>query len=250
VHALSQRRTPGNASSGTVNSFDFSLGDWSMQGGDGKDRLRFQVGDQRWDLSLRAIVPPVMQGGTGLLDFERTGSSYYYTRPRMHISGTLTNDQGPRQVSGSAWFDHQWGDFEVFELGWDWFALSLEDGRDIMLYRLFDPRDGSSVLTSGTLAENGNTVVLGAEDFGIQATGRWVSPRTGKGYPMGWQIDLPDHGIDLSVSPVMPDSEFDARITTYQVYWEGPVRIGGSHTGIGYVELSGYGAGEVIGADQ
>jgi predicted secreted hydrolase len=165
----------------------------------------------------------------------------------MDVSGTLTTDEGPRQVSGSAWFDHQWGDFEVFELGWDWFALSLEDGRDIMLYRLFDPRDGSAVLTSGTLAENGSTVVLTGADFGINATGHWVSPRTNNRYPMGWQIDIPEHDIDLSVSPVMPDSEFDGRVTTYQVYWEGAVRIGGSQAGVGYVEMSGYGADE--GAD-
>ena len=243
-HAVSQRRTPGNPSSGSIDGFDFKLADWTMRGGDGKDRLRFQAGDQRWDLTLREAAPPVMQGGTGLLSFERTGSSYYYSRPRMEVSGTLTSDQGQRRVSGSAWFDHQWGDFEVFDLGWDWFALSLEDGRDIMLYRLFDPRDGSSVLTSGTLAEDGATVVLGAEDFRIDVLDHWLSPQTGRRYPMGWRIDIPKFELDLSVSPVLPNSEFDGRETTYQVYWEGPVDVAGSKVGVGYVEMSGYGTPE------
>ena len=246
AHATDQRRTPGNPSSGSENSFDFKLADWVMRGADGQDELRFQVGDQRWDLRLSAVAPPVMQGGTGLLSFERTGSSYYYSRPRMDISGTLTSNQGQRRVSGSAWFDHQWGDFEVFELGWDWFALSLEDGRDIMLYRLFDPRDGSSVLTSGTLAENGTTVLLGAQDFSIGVLDHWRSPQTGRRYPMEWRIGIPEFELDLSVSPVTPDSEFDGRETTYQVYWEGPVRIAGSEAGIGYVEMSGYGTEDAV----
>ena len=44
-----------------------------------------------------------MQGGTGLLSFDRTGSSYYYSRPLMDIRGTLTNDPEPLPVNVWSW---------------------------------------------------------------------------------------------------------------------------------------------------
>lgn len=241
VHRGSQRRTPGNPSSGTVDRFDFALAGWSLSGGGGEDRLRFDIDGRRFDLRLHEAAPPVIQGGTGLLDFKGTGASYYYSRPRMQVSGTVTEPGQRRQVTGLAWFDHQWGDFEVFELGWDWFALQLDDGRDIMLYRLFDPRDGHPVLTSGTLAEGGETIVLADGDFRIEVLDHWLSPATARRYPIAWRVLLPKQGVDLSVTPLMQDNEFDARETTYMVYWEGPVRLGGAQSGVGYVELSGYG---------
>jgi predicted secreted hydrolase len=39
---------------------------------------------------------------------------------------------------------------------------------------------------------------------------------------------------------VIRASEFDARTTTLNVYWEGAVKLSGSHHGVGFMELSGY----------
>jgi len=39
---------------------------------------------------------------------------------------------------------------------------------------------------------------------------------------------------------VIRASEFDARTTTLNVYWEGAVKLSGSHRGVGFMELSGY----------
>ena len=47
-------------------------------------------------------------------------------------------------------------------------------------------------------------------------------------------------GLDLEIHPRIPDSELDARASTGTVYWEGPVEVGGSATGEGYAELTGY----------
>lgn len=57
---------------------------------------------------------------------------------------------------------------------------------------------------------------------------------------MGWRLQLPQENLDLRVEPVVKASEFDARTTTFNVYWEGPVKITGTRTGVGFVELSGY----------
>ena len=57
-----------------------------------------------------------------------------------------------RQCTGTAWFDHQWGDFiAVGGGGWDWFAVNLADGSDLMAYLIRAP-DGSTAVSYATLA--------------------------------------------------------------------------------------------------
>lgn len=46
--------------------------------------------------------------------------------------------------------------------------------------------------------------------------------------------------MTLKVDPVFRASQFDARTTTLNVYWEGAVKVSGSHAGVGFMELSGY----------
>jgi len=237
-HYTSQKRTSGNPSKGAKDGFDFQLGDWHMIGGGGSDRLRVATPEFSFNLEAIETVPPVMQGGSGILDFALTGSSYYYTRPRMALSGAIKLGQ-VHDVTGVAWFDHQWGNFEVNRLGWDWFAIQLDNGTDIMLYQLFD-RGHLPVLQSGTLARDGRTTVLGRDDFEVAVTDHWTSDKTGIRYPMGWTVRLPQHAVALDILPLVRHAEFDGRTTSYKVYWEGPVQITGSHTGRGFVEMSGY----------
>ena len=158
-HYTDQKRTTGITSKSRENSFEFDLGDWHMDGRYGDDRLRVVTPEFSFNLRLKQSAPPVFQGGTGLLDFDLAGQSYYYTRPRMEIEGALKVTNDVQNVKGVAWFDHQWGDFRVNQLGWDWFAIQLEDGSDIMIYQLFDT-SGLPVLRSGTYAKDGMTQVL------------------------------------------------------------------------------------------
>jgi predicted secreted hydrolase len=157
----------------------------------------------------------------------------------MEIEGAIKAGDDIQKVQGLAWFDHQWGDFRVKQLGWDWFALQLDDGSDLMIYQLFDT-SGLPVLRSGTYAKGGVTQVLGDADFRVTVHGHWVSGTTGIRYPADWTIDVPQQGISLRIAPVSADSEFDGRVTSYTVYWEGSVKVAGTHSGRGFVELSGY----------
>lgn len=238
-HYTDQKRTAGRPSKAIGNGFDFSLGAWQMSGKEGDDRLQVVTPEFSFNLRLRQSAPPVFQGGTGLLDFELGGQSYYYSRPRMQIEGAIKVNNEVQNVEGLAWFDHQWGDFQVSQLGWDWFAVHLDDGSDIMIYQLFDT-GGLPVLRSGTYTKGGVTRVLAETDFKATVTEHWVSGSTGIRYPMAWTVEIPGQGIKLQIIPVNPDSEFDGRVTSYFVYWEGEVRISGTHSGLGFVELHGY----------
>ena len=48
-----------------------------------------------------------------------------------------------RRWQGSAWLDREWGSggLGADEAGWDWFALQLSDGSELMFYSL-RRRDG------------------------------------------------------------------------------------------------------------
>ena len=164
----------------------------------------------------------------------------------MTAAGTLTLDGTALPVTGSAWFDHQWGDFiSVGGGGWDWFAVNLADGTDLTLSLVRDA-DGSYPLIYGTVvAADGSVRHLDRDAFTVQVTGHWTSPATGATYPAGWRISIPDEDLEIVLTPTVAGQELDTRATTGVVYWEGSQRVeatraGASLGGEAYVELTGY----------
>ena len=232
-----QARTGGNPSGDVKRGFDFRMGDWLMRGADGVDRIQGKTNEFSFNLDLNSQGAPVFQGGTGLLDFMAAGTSYYYSRPRMAVEGYAGLRGKEQAVTGTAWFDHQWGDFRTTLLGWEWFALQLDDGADIMLYQLYSS-EGKRLLVSGTYSKNGVSSVLGSDDVVSSPLSYWQSPLSAVKYPVKWSIEIPEHKINVTLAPVQNNSEFDARQTTYNLYWEGAVKITGSHKGRGFLEIS------------
>ncbi|MFQ5873199.1 MAG: lipocalin family protein [Dehalococcoidia bacterium] len=220
--------------------FSFTIDGWTMAGFDGRDHLSASIGDYAFDLSLNSKKPPVLHGGTGLIGFGPAGNSYYYSRTRLAISGILSVKGQEAPATGFAWFDRQWGNFTVVALGWDWFSLRFDDGSELMLYQLKD-EDQRTIQYYGTyIARTGQQETLADSDVTVKSTGTWTSPASGAEYPMGWTLKVPSRSIDIALTPVIKEAEFDATSTTGNYYWEGEVKIGGSHTGQGYVELVGY----------
>lgn len=229
---------------------------WTMAGGGGHDRLAVTLsaaeasaagspGGMGLGLALDATGPPTLHDGDGWVDFGEAGGSYYYSRTRMTATGTIVVAGRTHEVRGTAWFDHQWGDFiAVGGGGWDWFAMSLDDGTDVTL-SLVRAQDGTYPLVYGTIASNGTSRHLDASAFTVEATSHWTSPRTGATYPSGWRISIPGEGLSLEVTPTVLDQELDTRATTGVVYWEGSQLVRGTRDGRavggrGYVELTGY----------
>ena len=220
---------------------------WTMDGLGGPTQLvaTLESGDGI-DLELLSTRPPVLHDGAGWIDFGPAGASYYYSRTRMTASGTVIVDGGALPVQGIAWFDHQWGDYiSVGGGGWDWFAINLDDGTDIML-SLVRAADGTFPIVYGTLVEaDGRVRRLERDAFSVRPTGSWTSPRTGATYPAGWLIELPADRILIELVPTVADQELDTRATTGVIYWEGSqivraTRDGAPLGGEAYVELTGY----------
>lgn len=214
-------------------------------------RLRAAQPGGAIDLRLSAVRPAVLHGRPGEAGLSRKGSrpgdaSYYYSISRFETRGTVTVGGETFPVRGLSWLDREWSTsaLSAGQAGWDWFALQLSDGRDLMLYRLRLAEGGTDPASSGTLmTPDGAGFHLAAGDFEIAATGTWRAP-DGVVYPSGWRVRVPSAGIDLTLEPVRRDQELDLPATGLR-YWEGAVdargeSAGRSVTGRGYVELTGY----------
>jgi predicted secreted hydrolase len=230
---------------------------WTMAGSDGDDRLSATLspeeaalagsrGSLGLDLHLRSTKRAALQDRDGWIDFGLAGGSYYYSRTAMTATGTLTVDGEDQAVEGTAWFDHQWGDFiSVGGGGWDWFAVNLDDGTDLTLSLVRDA-DGSHPFTYGTVVGmDGSVRHLDRDDFTVSTDGRWTSPTTGADYPAGWTIEIPADRLVIELTPTVAAQELDTRTTTGVVYWEGSQVVRATRDGMrlrgeAYVELTGY----------
>jgi predicted secreted hydrolase len=225
--------------------------DWTMTAQDVDAKimqLKASDGSFALDLTTSEIKPIVLQGDQGLSQKspEVGNASYYYSETRLPTKGTITINGTAYEVTGNSWLDREWSTSVLSKdaVGWDWFALQLDNNRELMLY-VIRKKDGSVESTShGTLVEaDGTKVNLSLADFKIEAAGQWKSPHTNAVYPSGWKVTVnaPNGPIVLNITPLMQDQE----LNTVTAYWEGASKIsakdgGTSVNGYGYVELTGY----------
>lgn len=163
----------------------------------------------------------------------------------MPAQGVIRVGAESLEVSGAAWMDREWSTSSLAHgvVGWDWFALQLDDGRELMFY-LLRRRDGEiDPHSAGTLVEaDGATRALLPRDVRVEILGYWRSPRDAVRYPARWRLSVPSASLTLEVEPRLADQE----LVVGTRYWEGAVGVSGSGvaghplTGQGYVELVGY----------
>ncbi len=231
-----------------TDDLDLHLEDWTLaRASDG--RVQLDAGDAAADIHLALKLDPtrplVLHGDRG---HSQKGpapgnASMYTSWTRLAARGSLAIGGRKLDVHGQAWFDHEFGTSQLpaGTIGWDWFSVQLDDGRDLMLYRLRDERGEPSEFSSGTLVDKeGRAIPLARSDFVIDALTSWRSPRTHASYPASWRVRVPAQDIDLQLVPLVPDCELDTTRSTGVIYWEGPIRVEGSATGRGYAELTGY----------
>jgi predicted secreted hydrolase len=226
------------------------LEDWSAESGatDGLPvRLRAAEGDVAIDLVLASDKPVVLQGDHGLSRKgpEPGNASYYYSLSRMSARGTVRAGGESLAVSGLAWMDREWSTSALGPdlVGWDWLALQLDDGREVIVYRL-RRRDGTADAHSAgaLIGADGATRPLGLGDATLDTLDHWTSPRSRVRYPGRWRLAVPGAALSLEITPWLADQE----LIVGTRYWEGAVRVDGTAAGRpiagrGYVELVGYG---------
>jgi predicted secreted hydrolase len=224
--------------------------DWSVAGDAGATGIDLELaaanGASSLRLRLASAKPAIAQGNRGLdaKGPEPGNASYYYSFTRVEAAGELVLDGKTAAVNGSAWIDREWGTSALSAgvVGWDWFALQLADGRDLMYYRLRDATGRATEFSGGVLVDAvGEASRLEQADVRLTATDSWQSARTGVTYPIAWRMEVPGENLVLEVEPYLDDQEIDLAVR----YWEGAMRVRGTSgaaaiSGHGYLELAGY----------
>jgi predicted secreted hydrolase len=239
----------GDIPAGTsTQGIDLQVGNWSIQGLNGQDHLVASMPNYAINLNLNGLKPPTLHNGNGVITYGPGGYSYYYSRTRMAIGGTLSDHNQQIHVTGIAWMDHQWGNFlPLGGGGWDWYSIQLNNNSEIMLYFI---RDASGKVLStyvGYTDPDSHDRVIPAKDLQSTVLSHWTSPTTGITYPSGWHIQINNASlqVDLTIQPLLKNQELVTYNTTGNAYWEGAVSIQGQSnhqpvSGEGYVELTGY----------
>ena len=219
--------------------------------GDGfRFRMRDDVRAMAFDLTVRPEKPLVLQGPNGYSrKADREGAaSLYYSFTRLAASGTVTLDGRRFEVQGSCWMDKEFSSNTITgdQVGWDWFSLQLDDGRDLMLFVL-RRRDGTVDFASGSVIDSdGSARELPPGTWAVAIGRTWASSASGAVYPARWTIDVPSEDLRLDVVPRFADQENVSDVNGGLAYWEGAVELrdgDGRSVGRGYVELTGYGEG-------
>lgn len=236
------------ASVAETQGFRVWLEDWSIDGEGATEpaiTLRAAEEDVAIELTLVSAKPLVLQGDRGFSQksAETGNASYYYSITRMPTSGTVSIGPQSFAVQGNSWMDREWSTSALSEEqeGWDWFALQLSDGSELMYYQL-RLEDGGLSRFSGGIVVLGDcsTISISANDVSILVLDVWESSR-GVSYPAKWQLQVPSQSIDLEIEPLVDDQELDVSVR----YWEGAVKVSGKSRGLpvggnGYVEMTGY----------
>lgn len=238
-HFATERFARGGIGQAGVEAAPFHawIDEWALKGDDFEAmELTAQGPDFGYDMALQAQGPLVFQGDQGYSVKSAEGqASYYYSQPYFDISGTLRLPGGDVAVTGTAWLDREWSSQPLSDTqsGWDWFSLSFEDGNKLMGFQLRQT-DGGSYSASTWIANDGATTPY--PDGAFVAEHLDKTQVAGRDVPTRWRVTLPARGVDVVVGALNPQAWMGLTIP----YWEGPVRITGSHKGVGYLEMTGY----------
>lgn len=193
------------------------------------------------NLNLNNTGPYVLQGENGYSIKSADGlyASHYYSAPFIKVEGTLgftiNNNNVNTPVKGNAWFDQEWTSqlLNSNTLGWDWLSLHLDNGDKVMAFRM--RIDGQENYVTGSyIHSNGKVQNLKPSDLTLIPSKQSVVGN--KQLPLQWTLKIPSKSVHIDIRSTKEDQWNPALIS----YYEGSVEISGSHTGVGFLELTGY----------
>jgi len=228
-------------------------GNWQVLWTDlssGRQQLQAMCDQFKLTLALTPEKPAVVNGKDGVSRKgpEPAETSQYFSFTRIEARGDLYKGGTHAALSGLAWMDHEFfsGPARTDLAGWDWFAIQLENGEELMLYRLRLKSGGISPYSSGTFVDSsGAAHFLDASEFTLSTGEQWHSSASRASYPVAWTISVPSLDLRLSEWTDLKNQELFDRNRLTPTYWEGAVSYAGAIqgkplTGVGYLEMTGY----------
>ena len=197
--------------------------------------------EARATFTLTQTGPLVQHGADGFSVKSTSGhASHYYSAPFIHIEGELTQTLDAVatetiKLKGQAWFDQEWTSqlLDSSTQGWDWLSLHLDDGSKIMAFRM-RLKNQDDYVTGSYITSAGKQTTLQPRDLTLQPV--VIKKVDNRQLPLSWKLVIPSKKIDLTISTLKDRQWNDAAIP----YYEGMVKLEGSHGGVGFLELTGY----------
>lgn len=220
----------------TAQPFEAWIDHWQLKAVDADNwELAVDGEDFRYHLKMEPRLPIILNGEQGFsAKSAGGGGSMYFSYPYLAIEGEVDVGGKTFKVSGQGWFDREWSSqyLKPDQQGWDWLALHLQDGRHLMAFRV---RGADDFYSATLVAADGSARTLDAGEFTLKPI-QYRDSRYGE-VPVVWQLTVPAAAIDLQIRS-WPGDYWNSGVMRY---WEGPVTVGGSHVGQGYLEMTGYG---------
>lgn len=201
-------------------------GQWTLSAGPGDNRVELNLMPEKEPLRVDGEAVP-FRG---------------YAFSRLRAEGTVETQAGQRSVSGSAWFEHLWGELPIpggSPVASDRLQVQLDDGSELSVVRS-RRLDGVGTPTVEALLidTEGNVVAFDDDAAQLELARRWQGAEAA--WPVHWRLRLGD--LRLVITPVMDAQEHAFMVSV----WSGLVRAQGQHgdrpvSGLGTLQLTGYG---------
>ncbi len=227
----------------TAEPFRAWINGWEMRGqakppDDALKRLMLKASGPNFSYEMELVSdgPLVFHGDDAYSVKSESGqASYYYSQPFYRVRGTIKLPDGPVTVSGKAWLDREWSSqpLSADQTGWDWVSLHLDTGEKLMGFQLRNS-DGTAYRSATWIGADGATHAMSHPHLNMEPLSR--TSVAGRQVPTRWNVMLPEHNLDVTIEAINPKAWMDLSIA----YWEGPVVVSGSHSGLGYLEMTGY----------
>ena len=156
------------------------------------------------------------------------GLSYYYYAPAMTLTGTIAAGAETRRVEGSAWLEHQWGNYSTADpeaYRWRWGSVRFTDGSGINWRQWVRGPDNAPVYHLNHFAihsADGKVTYGYGRDLTYEVLDTWVSPRTGHQYSLYALLHTPLG--TFYISPIVADQEIEIAGLAAPL-WEGALEV-------------------------
>ncbi len=217
------------------------------------DRLPFQYELSASSLisnisfDLETIKRPLIVGGDGLFDQGLANYTYYYSQTKNTLTGSFTLNGNTENVTGTAWIDRQYGNFNPFSgEKYEWFSLQLDNGTDLNLWNIFTanreiPNNAKYKILSAYVDEAQNTQYT-INDFEIERLEYFFTPDNLKSYSKKWRLTSVSKNIDLVITARHESTEVNITQLSFR-FFEGSLDVTGTINGI---SVTGVGFGELL----
>ncbi|SGZ03370.1 Putative uncharacterized protein [Moritella viscosa] len=228
----------------TEQPFTAAIDDWLWQSSAALLPAQLSYGSARTDseawqvkLSLVTKSPFFLQGEQGYSKKHQREAiaSHYYSQPFIDVEGKILWQGQWLNVTGSAWFDREWGSAMLAQdqQGWDWFSIRLSTEKALMIYRI---RSSEQDFIYGSLMHrNGDIDILDANNIKLVSH---VNDTLDYPYEFDLRVEKQSIGLNVDLRVAVINQQ---QIMRFGIeYFEGMVSFKGSHDGEGFVEMTGY----------